>query len=174
MNPFKSIMTACFMIMVLSLPATADMNLFQKEVETENVAVKLVRDMQRGGYDLITTDEIKALMDMKKGMVIVDTMPYETSYKVNHVPGAVQFLFPIEDMDTWDTKKTDGKTQADYEKLLGPDKGKLIVVYCGFVKCTRSHNGAVWAKKLGYTNVKRYSGGIYAWKGAGMPIEEVK
>jgi rhodanese-related sulfurtransferase len=101
-------------------------------------------------------------------------MPYEASYKVNHVPGAKQCLFPIPDMETWNTRETEGKTKEDFEKMLGPDKNKLIVIYCGFVKCTRSHNGAVWAKKLGYKNVKRYSGGIYAWKGAGFPVEASK
>ena len=75
-------------------------------------------------------------------------------------------------MDDWDTKETDGKTTDDYMTLLGPDKDQTIVVYCGFVKCTRSHNGAVWARKLGYKNVYRYSGGIYAWRGAGYPVEK--
>lgn len=147
---------------------------FEKEVEKETGAVKLVREVQRGNYDVITTAELKALMDKKTDMLIVDTMPYEASYKKEHVPGAVQFLFPIPDMNTWDNEKTAGKTQEDYIKLLGPDKNKLIIVYCGFVKCTRSHNGAVWAKKLGYTNVKRYPGGIFAWKGAKYPTEAVK
>jgi thiosulfate/3-mercaptopyruvate sulfurtransferase len=53
-------------------------------------------------------------------------------------------------------------------------KDKTIVIYCGFVKCTRSHNGAAWAVKLGYTNVYRYPGGIFAWKGADYPIGEVE
>jgi rhodanese-related sulfurtransferase len=147
---------------------------FQMEVEKEKEAVKLAKDTARGGYGLVTTEELKALIDKKEPMVLVDTMPFEDSYKKEHVPGAVSFLFPIPDMNTWDAKETGGKTQADYEKMLGPDKGKLIIVYCGFVKCTRSHNGAVWAKKLGYTNVKRYSGGIFAWKGAGFPVEAAK
>jgi rhodanese-related sulfurtransferase len=103
-------------------------------------------------------------------MVIVDTMPYEDSYVKGHVPGAVQFLFPIKPMETWDAAGTDGKSEADYTALLGPDKDKLVVVYCGFVKCGRSDNGAAWAKKLGYTNVKRLPGGIFAWKGAGYPV----
>jgi rhodanese-related sulfurtransferase len=77
-------------------------------------------------------------------------------------------------MKEWDAKETGGKTQADFETLLGPDKDKPIIVYCGFVKCTRSHNGAVWAKKLGYKNVYRFPGGIFGWKGAGFPAEEVK
>jgi rhodanese-related sulfurtransferase len=106
-------------------------------------------------------------------MVIVDTMPYEASYKKQHVPGAVQLLFPIPDMPSWDVKETGGKTADDYQALLGADKDKTIVVYCGFVKCTRSHNGAAWARKLGYRNVYRFPGGIYAWRGAGYPIEQV-
>jgi rhodanese-related sulfurtransferase len=159
---------AVFMVCVMTLPANAFLgSKFKDEVEKEKTAVKLVREVARGGYDLVTTQELKAWKDAGKNMVIVDTMPYEASYKKNHVPEAVQFLFPIPDMTTWDTKKTGGKTQADYKALLGADKDKTIVVYCGFVKCTRSHNGAAWAKKLGYKNVYRYSGGIYAWKGMG-------
>lgn len=114
------------------------------------------------------------MLDEKKPLLVVDTMPFEASYKKEHVPGAASFEFPIEPMEQWDTAKTGGKTPEDFEKLLGPDKNRLIVFYCGFVKCTRSHNGALWAKKLGYTNVVRFPGGIYAWKGAKYPVEEAK
>lgn len=142
-------------------------NKFEKEVEKETGAVKLTREVQRGGYDILTTEELKGWIDSGKDMIIVDTMPYEKSYKKNHIPGAKQFLFPIPEMEAWDSKETDGKTQEDFIELLGPDKNKTIVIYCGFVKCTRSHNGAMWAKKLGYNNVLRHPGGIFAWKGAG-------
>ena len=77
-------------------------------------------------------------------------------------------------MKEWDTKETDGKTMEDFKKLLGGDKDKPIVIYCGFVKCTRSHNGAAWAVKLGYKNVYRYPGAIFAWKGADFSVEKVK
>lgn len=144
---------------------------FEQEVKTEEQAVKLTREVQRGGYDIVTTAELKGWIDAGRQMVIVDTMPYEDSYLKNHIPGAVQFLFPIPEMTAWESKETAGKSLDDYEKLLGPDKQKVIVVYCGFVKCTRSHNGAVWAKKLGYQNVYRHPGGIFAWKGAGYKSE---
>lgn len=49
-----------------------------------------------------------------------------------------------------------------------------IVVCCGFPKCGRSHNGAVWAKQLGYTGVVRYIGGIKAWDEAGYPVEKAR
>jgi len=146
----------------------------KKELETEKISVNLVREIDRGDYEIVTTEELKGWVDQNKDMVIVDTMPYEASYKKNHVPGAVQFLFPIPDMNTWDTAETAGKTKEDYEKLLGPDKNKPIVVYCGFVKCTRSHNGAVWARKLGYKNVYRYPGGIKGWLEADYPVGKVK
>ena len=159
----------------MAAPAAAFLdNKFEKEVEKEAGAVKLVCEVQRGGYDVVTTEELKKWIDSGKEMLIVDTMPYEDSYKKQHVPGAVQFLFPIPDMKEWDTKETNGKTLEDFKKLLGNDKDKLIVIYCGFVKCTRSHNGAAWAVKLGYRNVYRYPGGIFAWKGADFPIEKAE
>jgi thiosulfate/3-mercaptopyruvate sulfurtransferase len=169
------LMIVSVLVIGLAVPAMAFLdNKFEKELEKEAGAVKLAREIQRGGYDVVTTEELKKWIDSGKDMVIVDTMPYEDSYKKNHVPGAVQFLFPIPDMNQWDINDTDGKSQDDFFKLLGSDKDKPIVVYCGFVKCTRSHNGAAWAVKLGYKKVYRYSGGIFAWKGAKYPVEKAE
>lgn len=161
-------------VMGMATPSLAFMNKFEKEVEKEQGAVKLVREVQRGGYDVVTTEELKNWIDAGKDMVIIDTMPFEASYKKVHVLGAKQFLFPIPEMVVWDSKETNGKSKEDFMALLGPDKNKTVVIYCGFVKCTRSHNGAAWANKLGYMNVYRYPGGIFAWKGAKYPIESVK
>jgi rhodanese-related sulfurtransferase/uncharacterized membrane protein YphA (DoxX/SURF4 family) len=147
---------------------------FEEEFGFEKIAIGLTHQTRSGGYKLVGTEELRGWIDAKKDMLIVDTMPYEDSYKKEHVPGAKQFLFPIPDMNVWDAKETAGKSEQDFVQLLGPDKNKLIVIYCGFVKCTRSHNGAAWAVKNGYTNVYRYPGGIFAWKGAKYPTAEVK
>jgi len=147
---------------------------FKAEVEKETGAVKLVREVQSGGYNLITTSELQQLLLGNEEIVLIDTMPYEASYKKAHIPGAKQFLFPIPEMNEWKNSETAGKSKDEYLQLLGQDKEKKIVVYCGFVKCTRSHNGALWAKNLGYTNVFRHPGGIYAWKGAGYEVEQVE
>ncbi|RJQ82506.1 MAG: rhodanese-like domain-containing protein [Desulfobacteraceae bacterium] len=149
-------------------------NKFEQEVDAETAAVRLARDMQRGGYNLVTTSELKQWFDAGKEMIIVDAMPYEDSYKKEHIPGALQFLFPIADMPTWDTRETGGKTEQDFMALLGTAKDKTIVIYCGFVKCARSHNGASWAVKMGYKNVYRHPGGIFAWKGAHHRVEKAK
>lgn len=137
----------------------------EKELANEQVSVKVARETVRGGYALVLTDELKAWIDDKKPMLIVDTMPKQDSYDKEHIPGAVQFEFPVEEM-----KEMSAERQAAFGKLLGADKARLIVVYCGFPKCGRSHNGAVWAKKLGYANVVRYVGGIKAWNEANYPV----
>lgn len=168
-----------FALMVLFVLATAHSafalfgSKFEDEVEKEKEAVKLVREVQRGGYGVVTVDELKSWMDAGKDMLIIDTMPFEASYKKEHVPGAKQFLFPIPELESWGGDELGG-SQDDYVKLLGPDKDRLIVIYCGFVKCTRSHNGAMWAKKLGYTNIYRFPGGIFAWKGADFESESAE
>lgn len=147
---------------------------FEKEVEAEASAVKLTREVIEGGYGLITTSELHKLIKSDEEILIIDTMPYAASYKEAHIPGAAQFLFPIEPMNEWNSAETDGKSKTDFTALLGDNKEKKIIIYCGFVKCTRSHNGALWAKNLGYQNVYRHPGGIFAWKGAGYDAAKVK
>jgi len=163
----------CCLLLVSVSMLTGFMGLGESEVELEGKAIKLVKEVQRGDYDVISTADLESAL-AKGNVLVVDTMPYEASYKKNHIPGAEQFLFPIPDMTAWDTKETAGKTQADFEAMLGADKDRMLVLYCGFVKCTRSRGGAMWARKLGYTNVYRYPGGIKAWKEAGYTVNEVK
>jgi thiosulfate/3-mercaptopyruvate sulfurtransferase len=138
-----------------------------KELDTEKLALAFSNQISKGGYKIVMTDELKAWIDKKEPMLLVDTMPFEDSYKKNHIPGAVQMEFPIEEM-----KELDAATKEKFEKLLGSDKNRKIVFYCGFTKCTRSHNAAMWAVKLGYTDVYRHPGGIKAWLEAGYPVEK--
>ncbi|MDP2863832.1 MAG: rhodanese-like domain-containing protein [Desulfobacterales bacterium] len=156
-------------LFVLGLAGSSMAEWGSKELDTEKIAVNLLKEVERGGYKVVTTAELKDWIDQKKDMLIVDTMPYEDSYKKQHVPGAVQMEFLIPELTQLDENK-----KAEFEKLLGPNKDRLIVIYCGFTKCTRSHNGAMWAAKMGYKNVYRYPGGIKAWGEADYPVEKVK
>ncbi len=157
-------LTFCFVLSGNSLAAWGT-----KELDTEKIAVTFEKEVARGGYKIVSTQELKAWMDQKKEMLLIDTMPFEDSYKKQHIPGAVNFVLPIPEMT-----QMDDKTKAALEKLLGPNKDRLVVFYCGFTKCTRSHNGAMWAVKLGYKNVYRHPGGIKAWDEADYPVESVK
>ncbi len=165
-----ALITVLALTTVLALGTLASAGLFgDKELTNEKLVVTFYNEVKRGGYEVVDTETLKGWIDAKKPMVIVDTMPYEDSYKKNHIPGAVQFLFPIPEMTEMKPEE-----QAKYKKLLGPDKDKVLVIYCGFPKCTRSHNGAMWAKKLGYTKVYRYPGGIKAWMEKDYPAASVK
>jgi rhodanese-related sulfurtransferase len=125
--------------------------------------------VQRGKYQVVTTPELREWIDNNKSMLLVDTMPYEDSYKKNHIPGAKQMAFPIPELTT-----LDDKTRDELLELLGADKNRTIVFYCGFTKCTRSHNAAMWAVRLGYNDVYRLPGGVKAWKEAGYALDSVK
>jgi rhodanese-related sulfurtransferase len=155
-------------IMTCSISMTAyALEWGSKEMETEKLAVQFANQVEKGGYGIVTTEELKAWIDKKEPILIVDTMPFEDSYKKNHIPTALQIEFPVEEMSQLDEEKKEA-----LEKLLGPDKSRKIVFYCGFTKCGRSHNAAMWAVKLGYTNVYRHPGGIKAWMEADYPTEK--
>ncbi len=68
---------------------------FEKELEKEKGAVKLVREVQRGGYDVVTTEELKKQIDSGKDMVIVDAMPFKDSYKNSMCRERCSFCFPF-------------------------------------------------------------------------------
>lgn len=181
-----------FLALCLAPAAFAEKNKFEQEVDKEQAVLKFLREhaapsdpeegklaqdlaeqVFKGGYKILSVAELQRMIAEKKPLVLVDSMPME-AFKAEHIPGAKQFLFPIPDMNEWNATETAGQSADDYAALLGPDKDKPVIVYCGFVKCTRSHNGALWARKLGYRNVYRVPGGIFAWKGAGYPVEVAK
>jgi len=167
MKNWKASLLACACLLALLGAAGAASAFGTKDLDDEKAAVTFAREIERGHYKIVTTQELKSWQDQKKAMLIVDTMPYADSYRKHHLPSAVPMEFPIPEVTALDAVK-----KAQLEKLLGPDKNRLIVFYCGFTACTRSHNGAMWAAKLGYRNIYRYPGGIKAWLQADNPVEK--
>ena len=162
----------CALIVCASICAVGcGTNKFEQEVTIEASSVKFAREAMSGQYAILSTSEVKKLRDEGTDLLLLDAMPAVSSFDLAHIPGAVNFEFPKEQMDAWTEESMPARTKEAYRKLLGDDLDRLIVVYCGFVKCARSHNAAVFAQELGYTNVKRYAGGIYAWRGAGLAVE---
>ncbi|GAJ63739.1 rhodanese-like domain-containing protein [Edwardsiella piscicida] len=171
MKPVLPLVAGVMLAALSALPAQAGL-FSSSEVDAEKQAVQLARETANGTYQLLTVQELKQWMDEKKPMLIVDTMPFSDSYKKQHIPGALNMAFPMGDMNVWDKANMGAITQADFMRMLGADKDRVLVFYCGFVKCARSHNAAMWAKKLGYQHVYRLPGGITAWKEAGYPVEK--
>ena len=168
------------------------------EVDCENFALDLYHQATKGKYKLVSTDDLKKWIDAKKNMVVIDTMPggwyskYHIATALNQVvgggpenkplfefqPGEKKALLKLvkdnckvkkyynKKTKKWQTKKISG---AKTKTVV--DKNKTIVVYCGFVKCQRSHQAAMYLKSQGFKKVYRYAGGICAWDQAGYPEE---
>ena len=136
------------------------------EIAIEKAAMKFIKDTNTGKYQLLSTEELNNWINQKKDMIIIDTMPASNFAKV-HIPGAVNAELPKTVM----TDVTDAQ-KAAFINLLGQDKNKPIVVYCGFVGCARSHLGSVIAMEQGFKNVYRVPGGIVAWQEANYPVEK--
>ena len=139
-----------------------------KENDLEKVTMKVAKETAMGGYSLVSVDEVKKMLDNKEAVKLVDTMP-ASAYKNGFIPTAANFAFEAKYAGNWEKDSLSG-SQAKFKELLGNDLNTKIVFYCGFNLCARSDNGALWAKKLGYTNVYRMPGGINAWKDAGFDI----
>ena len=105
-----------------------------------------------GVPDISLADLKQAMAD--KTVTLLDCNGSKT-YASGHIPGAIDF---------------EG-ARADLAKKLPKDKSALVVAYCGGPRCMAYKDGAKAAKKLGYTNVKHYSGGISGWTEAGATVE---
>ena len=172
--------------------------LSESEVVCENFALDLYNQATSGKYKLVATDKLKSWIDSNKNMVVIDTMPagwygkYHIKTALNQVVGGGPENGPIFDFqkgektallklakDNCKVKKYYNKKTKKWQtkKIKGAktktvvDKSKTIVVYCGFVKCQRSHQAAKYLKSKGFKNVYRYAGGITAWDDAGYPEE---
>jgi len=54
--------------------------------------------------------------------------------------------------------------------LANGAKAQSIVTLCLSAECWLSYNTALRLKRMGYTNVQWYRGGVDAWKAAGLPM----
>jgi rhodanese-related sulfurtransferase len=134
------------------------------EIPIEKAAIKFAADTKASAYKVVTTEDLKKWMDEKKPMVVVSALPAEEDASFGKLPGAVNAMIPKTEKEL---------TPADRERIVaaaGPDKGKAVVVYCGFVACRRSHIGATILAESGYTDVYRFAAGITGWAEMGLPL----
>jgi rhodanese-related sulfurtransferase len=120
-----------------------------------------------GGYKIVTTDELKKWQDEGKLLTVISSLPLSEDRKSGIIPGAVNASMPKSEQEL---------TPEDKEILLraaGDDKNKVLVVYCGFVACRRSHIGAKILTDNGYKNVYRYPAGITGWEESGYSLQKL-
>lgn len=109
--------------------------------------------VEAAGVGFLTADALTAKLKSGKAPILIDVLGAD-SYKQSHLKGAINIPYT--------------KVDAVAPTVL-PDKKAEIVVYCGSYLCGASLKAAKALKKLGYTNVHDYKGGLKEWTTLGLP-----
>ena len=100
---------------------------------------------------MISRDELEKKIDRGDDFELVMVLG-EWQFKAMHIPGSIQV-----------------DSEEKGAELLAPTDE--IVVYCSNTDCQAS----VYAYNIlvanGFTNVRRYAGGVLDWENAGLPLE---
>ena len=75
METQKCALFVCLCIGFAFLAITGTVWAADKELENEKIAVKFEREVERGGYKVITTQELKVWLDQKKDMLVGPFLP---------------------------------------------------------------------------------------------------
>lgn len=118
-------------------------NLKNENTTKENVIPTTT--ITNSGYEQITGEQAKKIMDTETGYIIIDARTIE-EFNEGHIENAI--LIP------------EYEIAERAEKEL-PDKNQLILVYCRSGRRSKIASQAL--ADLGYTNVKEF-GGIIDWK----------
>lgn len=111
--------------------------------------VVTMKEINRGELvDLLTNGSI----------VLIEALP-ELHYNAEHIAGAVNLP---------------GQLTAEFAARVAPGQQTTVVTYCSGLSCTRSKAAAIAFEKLGYSDVRVYTGGKADWYDAGLPLESVE
>ena len=111
--------------------------------------------VEAAGIKYMSAADLKAGLASGKPPVVVNVLDSE-SYVEKHIAGSVNI--PMDKV-------------GEIAPVVLPDKSARIVTYCGSYKCGASTAAAVELKKLGYTNVYDYKGGMKEWEEMKLPLE---
>jgi rhodanese-related sulfurtransferase len=99
----------------------------------------------------IARDELKAKLDRGDAFKLIMALN-RWAYDAKHIPGSLHFDTP----------------EALYAAVSPEEE---VVVYCSNVDCLSSVAMYRDLVRRGYTDVRRYSGGLVDWEEAGLPLE---
>lgn len=133
------------LIISLTLFSSCSGNVNTDETQNTNIDTTVTSTNNSIGYEQISGEEAKRLMDTETDFIIVDART-EEEFNEGHIEGAT--LIP------------EYEIAERAEKEL-PNKDQLILVYCRSGR--RSKIAAQALVDLGYTNVKEF-GGIIDWQ----------
>jgi len=99
----------------------------------------------------IEREELKAKLDRGDDLKLIMAM-HEWGFRAAHIPGSLHY-----------------NTVEEANQAL--DLHDEIVVYCSDPACVASQFAYQWLVEAGYTNVRRYAGGLSDWAAAGYELK---
>ncbi len=99
----------------------------------------------------ISREELKGKLDRRDDFRLVMTL-HAWAFRAQHIPHSEHFDTPEETL-----------------AALGPEEE--IVVYCSDPACVASQFAYRALVDAGYSNVRRYEGGLSDWVAAGFPLD---
>ena len=122
----------------------------------DSTADKLLKSAQAKITNINTT-QLQTLLQRKPQTYILDVrQPFEIELLGGSIDAPNTF------------RVNRGWLEFQVEDIV-PNKSDEIVVYCG--QNRRSPLAALTLQKMGYTNVKNYQDGFFAWKDKGLPVD---
>ena len=101
--------------------------------------------------ETIDREELKRKLEDGDDFKLVMTL-HDWAFRALHIPGSIHFHTVEQAADAL-------------------DQDDEIVVYCSDEACVASQIAYQWLVEHGYTNVRRYAGGLSDWSAAGYPME---
>jgi rhodanese-related sulfurtransferase len=101
--------------------------------------------------ETIDRDALKAKLDRGEDLKLIMALN-RWAFDAKHIPGSLHF-----------------DTPEELYAAIHPDDE--VVVYCSHVDCLSSVALYRDLIRRGYRNVRRYSGGLLDWEGAGLPLD---
>ena len=99
----------------------------------------------------IGRDELREKLDRGEPLKLIMALN-RWAFDAKHIPGSIHFDTP----------------EALYAAVKPDDE---VIVYCSHVDCLSSVALYRDLVRCGYSNVRRYSGGLLDWEDAGLPLE---
>ncbi len=161
--------------------ATAEASLASAALESRDWGVQPTEELRVHDYHaptpttivdakLITTDELRGLIASDSAPVLIDVLDGRGHQTI---PGAV-WLPDAGLGGSGFADKNQTQLAGILQRLTEGDQSRTIVMFCLGPECWLSHNAALRAVRLGYTDVRWYRGGLQAWKASGMPTVQVR
>ena len=118
-------------------------------------AVCLAAEKTKDGFPVVTSEQLKGLLDSKKAdMVLIDARTAQ-EYQEAHILTAINIPLSVLEKDS---------------SVLTAAKNARLLFYCNGIKCGKSGKSALIARSLGYTDISIYTEGMPVWEEKGYPL----